>query len=103
MSEGRAQTAMSNVSTERRWVAPLLEFGVSCGAALAYFATCYLIKVQALDRRGQVAALAALGYRFFLFALPIVVALIAIARVRPAWWDLAVRLACAAFAGLVSA
>ena len=94
---------MSNVSTERRWVAPLLEFGVSCGAALAYFATCYLIKVHSLDRKGQVSALAALGYRFMLFALPLVVALIAVAKYRPAWWNLAVRLVCAAFAGLVSA
>ena len=94
---------MSNVSTERRWLGLLLEVGVSCGAALAYFATCYLIKVQPLERMAQVSALAALGYRFLLFALPLVVALIAIAKYRPAWWELSVRLVCAAFAGLVSA
>lgn len=94
---------MSNVAAERRWLAPVLEIGVSCLAALAFFATCYLIKVRPLERMAQVTALAALGYRFLLFVLPIIVALILVAKHRPARWNLAVRLACAAFAGLVSA
>lgn len=94
---------MSNAAAERRWLAPILEIGVSCVAALAYFATCYLIKVKSLDRMGQVAALAALAYRFFWFALPLIVSLILVAKHRPARWDQAVRLVCAAFAGLVSA
>lgn len=87
----------------RRWLAPTLEFGGSCAVALAYFATCYLIKIKPTDRTGQVAALAALAYRFLWFAIPLVVGLIAVAKYRVAWWDVAVRAVCGAFAGLASA
>ena len=102
-STGGMQTEMSNAAAERRWLAPILEIGVSCGTALAYFASCYLIKVNSLTRMGQVSALSALAYRFFWFALPLIVVLILVAKHRPARWNLAVRLVCAAFAGLVSA
>lgn len=94
---------MSNAVAQPRWRGMLLELGVACGAAIAYFASCYLIKVKPLDRMGQVAALASLAYRLLLFAVPLIVALIVIAKHRPARWSLAVRLACAAFGGLASA
>jgi hypothetical protein len=87
----------------KRWLGAALEIATSCGVALAYFATCYLIKIKPTVRLGQVAGLAALSYRFVGFAIPLVVSLILVAKYRPARWALAVRLVCAAFAGLATA
>jgi galactan 5-O-arabinofuranosyltransferase len=86
-----------------RWLAPAIEFGGSIAMALAFFATCYLIKIKPTERTAQVAGLAALGYRFVWFVAPMLGGLIAIAKYRPAWWDLALRFACGSLAGLVSA
>src|SRR4051794_22747060 len=87
----------------RRWWGPALEIAASCGVAALYLGTCYLIKIRPTARTGQVAGLAALSYRFLWFAVPLVGALIAIGKHRPAWTAMAVRLVCAAFAGLASA
>jgi galactan 5-O-arabinofuranosyltransferase len=86
-----------------RWPGVALELAIAWLVALAYLATCSSIRIDPLDRAGQVSGLAALSYRFMWFAVPLIVALIVVAKRRPARWDLAVRIACAAFAGLASA
>ncbi|HEX4418960.1 MAG TPA: discoidin domain-containing protein [Kofleriaceae bacterium] len=90
-------------SPRTRWSLAALEVATALAASTAYFASCLLIRINPLDRMGQVAGLAALAYRFLWFAVPAIVALIVVARRWPARWELAVRLVCAGFAGVTSA
>ena len=87
----------------RRWVPSLLEALTLVVVELAYFSTCYSIRLDPLDRIAQISAIASMGYRFVLFAVPLIAILIYVAKYRPQRWDLAVRLVCAALVGLVSA
>jgi hypothetical protein len=87
----------------RRARAASVEIVVAFATSFAFYATCRSIRFAPLDRIGQVSGLAALSYRFLLFAVPIVLATCAVARYRAAWWSMTVRIACAAFAGLASA
>jgi galactan 5-O-arabinofuranosyltransferase len=95
---------MSEVVEERartRWLA--LEVLVAFLTSAAFFATCFSIRVKALDRVGQVSGLASLGFRFTLAAAALVLILIVAARWRAgAHFDRASALVCAAAAGLVS-
>lgn len=68
-----------------------------------FFATCFTIRIKALDRVGQVSGLASLGFRFTVGALVLVLALIAATRWRGgAHFDRASALVCASAAGLLS-
>lgn len=87
----------------RAWIPPVAEVIVGVAAALVLPLTSGKIRVNPLDRVGQVSGLAALGFRFTLIAIALVLVLVVAARVRGgAGFPLAGRLVCAAVAGLAT-
>ncbi|MDQ3300510.1 MAG: hypothetical protein M3619_28355, partial [Myxococcota bacterium] len=85
------------------WVGITLEALVAFGAAALFLVSCLIIRVYPLDRLGQISALASLALRFFVFGIALVLALVLVARYRPARFEATSRLVCAAVAGLVTA
>lgn len=87
----------------RRWKLPALEALVAFAVPALFLATSILIRVNPRDRLGQVSGLAALEFRFFVFAIVLVAALVIAARVREGrGFDVTSRLVCAAAAGLAT-
>ena len=87
----------------RRWVGPVIEIVISFTAAMLLAWTCTNIKVDPLQRIGQISGLASIQIRFMFCAAPLLVLLAAAARYRGgAHFALASRIACAALAGLAS-
>ncbi|HTV18263.1 MAG TPA: hypothetical protein VMG12_06320 [Polyangiaceae bacterium] len=87
----------------RRWGPGALELCVSLAAAGALAASGLAIRVDPLDRVGQVSALAGIGFRYVVAGLVGVALLSAASRIRAgAGFDLAFRLACGALAGLTT-
>lgn len=89
------------------WIGPLrawlLEGVIAFGTAGAFVATCLLIRVNPMNRIGQVSGLASLGLRFFLFGMVLVGVLAYAARAREGrGFETASRLVCAAIAGLAT-
>ena len=82
----------------------VLEALVSVLAAAAFLGTCLLIRVNPMQRLGQISGLAHLGLRFFLFGFVAIAVLAVSLRARGGrGFDLTSRLVCAAIAGLASA
>lgn len=79
-----------------------LEVVTAITVSVVFFASCLGIEVDALDRVGQVSAIADLAFRFSLGAIALVVALVVARRRSPEMFERVTRLACAAAAGLVS-
>jgi galactan 5-O-arabinofuranosyltransferase len=87
----------------RRWFGAVIEIVVSFTAAALLAWACTNIKVNPLVRIGQVSGLASIQIRFLLFAVPLLLALGALSRIREGtWFPLGTRVVCAAFAGLAS-
>ncbi|MDF9813795.1 hypothetical protein [Streptomyces sp. SPB162] len=85
----------------RRWVGLLAEAGVAMAAAALLLLYSKTIHVNPMKRPGQVSGLAAMLLPFMVIAIAIVVAVLLIQRFcRPVTYTWAVRLACAATAGL---
>lgn len=85
---------------KRRWVDAALETLVAFASAALLFYTCLRIRVDPLDQLGRVSGLAALGIRFAVFAIVVIVGLIVMARWRKgAEFDRATRFGCAILAG----
>jgi hypothetical protein len=79
------------------------EVATSFAVAGLFVLACRHIKVDPLDRLGQVSGLAAIAFRFMLAAFAIVVALVIAAGARGGRsFDVVGRFACAAIAGLAS-
>ncbi|WP_326552828.1 hypothetical protein [Micromonospora sp. NBC_01813] len=79
------------------------EVVVSIGVAFGFLAWSSTIDVDPLDRRGQVSGLAALQFRFAVLAAVLVVAMLVAHRLlAPAHRHHAVRVGCAAAAGLAT-
>jgi hypothetical protein len=88
---------------QRRWLGAVIEIVVSFAAAALLALACTNIKVNPLDRIGQVSGLASIQVRFLIFAVTLLIALGVAAKVREGkWFALATRIVCAAFAGLAS-
>jgi hypothetical protein len=88
---------------KRPWVLGVFEIATSFVVAALFVVSCRHIAVDASERLGQVSALAAVEWRFLLFALPLVIILIVAARLRDGvHFDESVRFVCAALAGLAS-
>ena len=85
----------------RRLGATLAEPVTAVGAAVAMLALSRSIDVDPLDRIGQVSGLAALQLRFLVLAVPLVLGVAAAGRWARDWYPMAVRVACAGFAGLL--
>jgi len=86
-----------------RWIGPALEMLVAIGTATLFLVTCLFIRVNPLDRLGQVSGLAALELRFFLFGISLIVALVVANRAREGrHFAMTSRLVCAAIAGLAT-
>jgi hypothetical protein len=97
------QVTATDETPGRRWLGPVLEVVVAFTAALGFLAACTNIKVDPLQRIGQVSSLASMQLRFIWFVVPMIAALIIAARVREGkWFALTSRLTCAALAGLTS-
>ena len=80
-----------------------LEAAVAFLTAAAFVAASVFIHVSPLHRLGQVAGLAALGFRFTLAAVALIVALVVAARGRGgAGFDTTSRLVCASISGLAT-
>ncbi|HUS30305.1 MAG TPA: hypothetical protein VMZ53_17475 [Kofleriaceae bacterium] len=82
---------------------PVIEIAVSFAAAalVAWLST--FIKVNPLDRVGQVSGLAAIQIRYLACAIPVLVAVAVSTRYRDGrWFPITSRMACAALAGLAS-
>ena len=80
-----------------------LEAAAALLTAAVFVAACGLIRVDPLDRLGQIAGLAWMGLYFAAIAVALVVALVVAARRRGgAGFDLASRLVCASVAGLAT-
>ncbi|MYW01598.1 hypothetical protein GT354_25630 [Streptomyces sp. SID3343] len=97
--------ASADASTPRpRWMRPALvgaEGAVAILTALFFLGLSTFVKVDPMDRIGQVSGLAALLLRFFLIGLLLVALLIAAYRFAgPLLREWATRLSCAAVAGL---
>lgn len=87
----------------RPWIATGLEGVCAIGTAAAFALLSTNIKVNPLDRLGQVAGLASMGFRFMLFGCAFVAALVISAKVRGGRaFPLVSRWVCAAAAGLFS-
>ena len=87
----------------RRWQGPVIEIAVSFAAASLMALACTNIKVNPLDRTGQVSGLAAIQIRFFALAVVLFAGLLVATRVRNGRHaDLAGRIVCAGLAGLAS-
>lgn len=94
---------MTSATTEGRWKGIAAEAAVSIGTAALFTLSCYRIRVNPMDRVGQVSGLASLGFRFVIATLLILGLLALASRWRNgAKFPLASKLACAAFAGLAS-
>jgi galactan 5-O-arabinofuranosyltransferase len=90
-------------SWARRCKWPALEALVAFATPALFIATCVLIRVNPRDRLGQVAGIASLELRFFLFGIALVAALVIAAKVREGrGFDRTARLVCAAAAGLAT-
>jgi len=86
------------------WRALLLEAVVALVVIVAFLGLALSIRINPLLRVGQVSGLASLQLRFMLIALPLLIAVILAARLRDGrYFELVVRITCAALAGLVSA
>ena len=91
-------------ATGRWWLPPLLEGVTAFGVAALFVWSCTFIRVSPLDRLGQVAGLAGLAFRFFLFGMALLAAMLIAKRVRKgAEHEMTTRLVCAALAGLATA
>jgi len=85
------------------WRAVLGEIVISVAAATLLPLACRHIRVDPMDRIGQVSGLSAIELRFTVVAIALVVALAVAARVRGGrGFSIASRLACAAVAGLAT-
>jgi len=88
----------------RWWIPPLLEGITSFAVAALFVWSCTFIRVAPLDRLGQVAGLAALGFRFFLFSAVLLAALVIAKRTRnDVALEMTTRLVCASLAGIATA
>src|SRR5882724_4158011 len=86
-----------------RWIAPAAEVVVSFASAALLTVLGLDIRVDPLDRLGQVSGLASLEWHYALFALPLGAALVIAARVRHgAGFTMTARLVCAAIAGMAT-
>lgn len=85
------------------WRSRTLEAAIAFATCALFVWTTTWIHVDPLVRVGQVSGLAGLGLRFTLFAVAIAGTLVLVARLRPARFDRACQLACAAAAGLATA
>jgi hypothetical protein len=82
---------------------PVIEIAISFAAAALVAWTSTFIKVNPLDRVGQVSGLAAIQIRYLACAVPILIAVAVSIRYRGGrWFPVASRLGCAALAGLAS-
>jgi galactan 5-O-arabinofuranosyltransferase len=81
-----------------------LEAGVGVLAIVAYLVLALSIRINPMVRVGQISGLASLQLRFLAIAIPLLVIVMLCARLRGGrHFQLAVRIACAALAGLASA
>jgi len=85
------------------WRAGAIEIATSFVVAALFVLSCTNIRLNTLDRLGQVSGIAAVELRVLWFGLPILAALMVIAKWRRDWFPLASRIACGAFAGISSA
>ncbi len=85
----------------RRPVLGVLEIATAFVVAALFVLSCTHVSMDPLDRLGQVSILAAIEWRFVLFALPCVAALLLAAR--GSHFETWTRFVCAAMAGLASA
>jgi hypothetical protein len=86
-----------------RWIAPTAEVLVCLLAAGLFPLVSLNIKVNPLERTGQVSGLASLEFRFTLVAIALVAALVLAARLRRGIaFDITSRLVCAAISGLAT-
>jgi hypothetical protein len=87
----------------RRWLRAVIEIGVSLAAAALLALACTTIRVDPLQRIGQISGLATIQIRFLMIAIPLVLALVVTARLRGGkHFALTARIVCAALAGLAS-
>ncbi|MEO8702116.1 MAG: hypothetical protein ABI867_18885 [Kofleriaceae bacterium] len=94
---------MTGTREAPRWLGPALEVVVSLGAAAVMVAACTNVKVDPLQRIGQISALASIQVRFLWIVVPLIAALFISAKLRGGrWFPMTSRLTCAAFAGLVT-
>ena len=88
----------------RAWVAPVVEAVVALLSGVVFLAFCLHIRVDPMDRIGQVSGLASLQLRFIGFVIPVIIALVVLVRWRGgAHFTVASRFACAAIAGFTTA
>lgn len=88
---------------QRRWLTAIEILTAFVAAGLFTFA-CSRIRVDPLERLGQVSGMATIAMRFIVVSVALLVALGLSARLRGgAWLETVSRLVCAAFAGLASA
>lgn len=103
LTVGRTDTTSRTAGRWSVWAprgAEVLAGPVAAGLLLAL---CARIEVDPLDRVGQVSALAAIGLRFLLLGLGVLVLVLVTLRWRGGGWSPAVgRVACAAVAGLAT-
>src|SRR6188768_3485405 len=87
----------------RRWLGPVIEIAVSFAAAALMAFVCTTVKVNPLDRTGQVSGLASIQIRFLFLAVPLLVALfVATRKDGGRHVELVGRIVCAGLAGLAS-
>lgn len=94
---------MTDETKSRSWVLPTVEVVVSLATSALFPLLCLNIKVDPLQRIGQVSGLSSMGLRYTLMALPLIGILVLAARLRSgAWFGPTTRLACAAVAGMAT-
>jgi galactan 5-O-arabinofuranosyltransferase len=86
----------------RRWTMPALEATVAFLTAAVFVASSFFIRVNPMDRLGQVSGIAGLALRFAVAGIVLVVALVLAARRTDERFDNTSRLVCAAIAGLAT-
>ncbi len=93
----------AGTGARRPRLAVALEVLVAFGTAVLFLVTCLLIRVNPMDRLGQISGLASLELRFFLFGITMIIALVVSKQVREGrTFGMTSRLVCAAIAGLAT-